>query len=181
MSAMKISPTLILALLGSLAATGCLNADFKTTQICAITPDQIPGVPAGLTDSVSFTTNLDLSGLPNLNHSGLSGTLLMQQIQLSSSGLPQGLGWVQAVDATVLGGSEDLKLTCTYTAPANPPASLNSIVVPCSGPNIFQSIQTSNQLSLKITLTSTSLPTSGWTADVGACFSAEIMVDYTKL
>jgi len=181
---MKTLPIRTVALAASLTAAGCLNADLRSNQICASAPEQIPALPQGSGTIRLPPITIDLSSaLPDLTRAGVSGTVLVQQLELASTNVD--LSGIQKVDATVVGGGHGsslppVALTCNYHEPQNPPLPLTAITVPCSGPNVFEYVR-SEQLTLEITLTSTSLPATSWTASVGACVSAEILVDYTKL
>jgi len=170
--------------LAALAATGCLNADLKTSQICASSSSgQVPGTPPGV-NSIELPTSLDLSNsLPDLSKKGISGTVLMQQVTLSTT--DGDLSGIETVSATVNGsgsssGLPPVTLTCNYQKPAGESGPLTSIAVPCSDGNLFDYLQEQQTLTLQVTLNGT-LPSSAWTPDIGACFSAEIVVDYTQL
>jgi len=181
---MRSPATLKVLAAAALATTGCLNADLQSSQVCATTPELVPGTPAGPAHP-TFSITYDLSnGLSNLDHSGVSGTVLVQHIEISTSASGVDLSTIQQVDATVLPGPGStlppVQLTCTYQPPAGGATPVTSIVVPCSDGNVFDYVK-GKQLTLQITVTASSLPSTGWEADVGACFSAEVNVDYTHL
>lgn len=183
MRTLPLSNRVLLAALAALAATGCLNADLKTSQICASsTSSPVPGSPPAVT-SLQLPTTLDLSNsLPNLSQKGLSGTVLMQQVTISSAGTD--LSGIQSVSATVQAtGSTSLPpvmLQCTYQKPSGSTGPISTIDIPCNDGNLFPYLQNQQTLTLQVTLDGV-LPSATWTPDVGACFSAEIVVDYTKL
>jgi hypothetical protein len=184
-SAMKTSAISCTIVVAALASAGCLNADLKTSQVCASALSaQVPAMPATLTSLQLPPQDLDLSNsLPNLSQKGISGTVLMQQLTLSATGVD--LSGIQSVSATVeASGSGStlapVNLSCNYQKPSSSTGPLSSIVVPCNDGNLFDYLQAQQSLTLVVTLDGV-LPDVTWTPDVGACFSVDILVDYTKL
>lgn len=180
---MKTSAITNAVVAAALAATGCLNADVKSNQICASNAEVVPGAPEASGQTELPPVVLDLTNsLPNLDRSGVSGTVLMQQIEITTTSAD--LSGIEAISATVTGESgstlQPLALNCSYQKPSNPVLPLESIVAPCSGENMFDYLKSQQTLTLLITLAG-SPPATSWQADVGACFSVEVVVDYTKL
>ncbi|HVP66013.1 MAG TPA: hypothetical protein VMT17_01995 [Anaeromyxobacteraceae bacterium] len=169
----------------ALVSAGCLNADLKADQVCATMTELIPGAPSGPIDN-TFTITYDLAdGFSNLDHSGVTGTVLVQQIQISTQASGVDLSTIDSVEATVLpsGSGSSLPpvpLACNYQPPTGVATPVTSLVVPCTDGNIFNYVK-GQQLTMRLRVTASHLPAAAWLADVGTCFSVEVNVNYTQL
>lgn len=163
----------------ALAATGCLNAEVTASSLCASQPgEQLPAAQPGA-GSIDIALNLDLGSFgSNLDKNSVSGTVLMQQFDLSTDAGVD-LAGVTQVNITVTSSDAGIQLDCPY-APTPDAGPVTALSVPCSSPNLFDYAR-EGSLSLDIQLVGSNLPPFPWTATLGACLSVDVSADYTKL
>jgi len=163
--------------LAAVALAGCLDAEVKASRVCASEGGAVFAPGGSGTISVDF--EIDLSGvIPDLGGSGISGTVLMQQVQVSSTSDLFGIETLTVAARSSTPGEPPIPLSCDYQRPASGP--VYKIVAPCTGPNLFDYVS-SQVLALTLTASGGSLPAPPLTAEVGSCLSLELKIDYTEL